>query len=466
MSEPDVDEMLYYNNNTEPSEAEGEQDYDLNYSNIEGEEGISWTLTPPMANNQELNGMVEEETLLSDPFLGKTVEEISRLLKKNSESCPVHLTAVIAGIPPSSHLSTSSLPFFSAVMDEEQNLPLASVIPPISLSDFTTFLNSSRLRTERFLRKIKKEKFKFGKEEESAELKMTPLQTLETCYSTVPDLFFNPKFDALSNSPEVLNLIQDTLSLKQEQHYVYDTADIINIEDQINKYRDEASTNLINHLDLVENCLFTQTTTRADTIFQTVTTLNALKSMVTEESERVITLRKHIAKLKAVTTTGRDNILKLQSRRTNSSNLLKTLDYIRQVSLAKPAMDRLLRSSDYTGAFQVIEEALQILDNELNGVIALRTLSRQFREMRELIGGEMSDLFVRLASDRLDISIGSNSSADQLMEEEAKLKNALSPLVKGMLRKGNLRDALAKYRVRLTDLIRGGSKDCFISVTW
>jgi hypothetical protein len=55
-------------------------------------------------------------------------------------------------------------------------------------------------------------------------------------------------------------------------------------------------------------------------------------------------------------------------------------------------------------------------------VHALRTLVRQLREMKDVIGGEMVDKFVRLASDQ-----------DDRAEEDggAKLKQVLAPLVRG-----------------------------------
>jgi len=341
-------------------------------------------------------------------------------------------------------------PLPSGSASETGDRPMPSIIPTVTMEDFKAFRGKTDERIKRFFSRpseapragVKQEsaKTRMMRQQSSKAVEEDPAITLKRCYDTIPAVFFNMPFDPITDDDEVVTLV-DTMHRSRAS---LDDVEGADIREEFEERKEKFEKRLSDNLNLVEQCLFAQTTAKADTIFQTVSNLHLLQSMVAQESGRVSKLRDHIASLRSVATSGRSQVLALQRRRANSSALQKTLDAVKRVGVAKAALDKLLASSDYTGAFAAIETMQVILDGELAGVHALRTLVRQLREMKDVIGGEMVDKFVRVATDQWD----------EAADKDAKLKHALTPLVRGLFRKGDLRDALSKLRTKMIELIK------------
>lgn len=97
------------------------------------------------------------------------------------------------------------------------------------------------------------------------------------------------------------------------------------------KIKSEQHDRLKGDLELVDKCLWLQTTSKADAIFQTVTNLSSLHEMVKLESERVKKIRKHVHAVKDATTHGRSQVLVLERKRNNAIVVLRTCEAMKRV---------------------------------------------------------------------------------------------------------------------------------------
>jgi len=406
--------------------------------------------------NRDLS--LEVEPWFTPPLPPPVLDKVMEQSETNYESRLTFLKSTLeahAGTLANHNLTSIVV---SGAADFAPSTVASTVIAPISFKDFDSFLSRTKSKSTSFFTNKRDSsttsintsgRRELSKKEPTIKVQQDKALVLQQCYTSIPGMYFSPEFHVYDN-PILDTFIDNSFQL------VRDNAEMNRPEEEADKamqqLRLQTESSLSTNLNDVEICLFNETVTRADAIFQTIKNLQFLQQMVAVESERAVDLRKQILELKQTTTSGREVIIASQRKHDSAKVLLHVLANVSKTRESASAVDLLMKSSDYTGAFLLIEETLHVLDGELNGVFALRTMTRHFREYKETTGTAMSDRFIRDATSNLF------PDSDQRKLTDRDLTGKLTPWVNGMLKRGSAKTSLHQYKVEMQRTLKSSGE--------
>lgn len=373
-------------------------------------------------------------------------------------------------------LQSFTLRLFDSLADAKADAPkvIPSVIPAVQLQDFARYRHSSAAQVDRFLYqhheraqdnrngdargKTLAEKHERAREILRAETgEDDDARLVSLCLSAVPARFFSQEF-SLDISAQVDS---QTASFQLQQR-------------------------LSSWLDLVEVCLWKQTTSQAQSFFNALSDLRSLVAQVQDACAVIAVLRRHIRSIKTQMAARQLTVMRMKRRKENAQALITLAALAKQVRATLPTVDSLLAvSHDYGGALALIREAKKVLAEELGGVKSLRTLNRQLSDYEDMIADRLTANFIDLcvtwevAEDGMQarsadtfegqgesVNGGIGGAAAERGRDAAreKLLSTFHPLVNGLLRiqKEQMHAVLEQYRKRVVEEVQSCAKDSVI----
>lgn len=267
---------------------------------------------------------------------------------------------------------------------------------------------------------------------------------LPRCFRIVPARYLEQNFKVMVNDVAIFDSISNQNEVKR-------------IQDMLSGC-----------LDLVEVCLWSQTTSRAGDFFEAISYLKYLLSYVNAANATITTLRNSLNSLRQATAFQQLKMLHLKKRKENVQKLHVLAEKIVRVKATQQIIESLLTSGDFIGALSAIESTQELLSGELRGVHCIRSLSKQLLQYQDLIGNELSREFVQECAKVLDgtwelsaINDENDKSSKKIIKNEKDmvfvlLQKQLSPFVEGLLKTGieRLRGALHAHRARTFELVK------------
>ncbi len=267
---------------------------------------------------------------------------------------------------------------------------------------------------------------------------------LPRCFRIVPARYLEQNFKVMVNDVAIFDSISNQNEVKR-------------IQDMLSGC-----------LDLVEVCLWSQTTSRASDFFEAISYLKYLLSYVNAANATITTLRNSLNSIRQATAFQQLKLLHLKKRKENVQKLHTLAEKIVRVKATQQTIELLLNSGDFIGALSAIEITQELLSGELRGVHCIRSLSKQLLQYQDLIGNEISVKFVHYCATVLDGTWESspiNDDNDKSNKKNVKnekdiaflsLQKQLSPFVEGLLKTGveKLRGALHAHRARTFELVK------------
>mmetsp|Transcript_33210 Transcript_33210/g.53476 ORF Transcript_33210/g.53476 Transcript_33210/m.53476 type:complete len:1127 (+) Transcript_33210:408-3788(+) len=363
--------------------------------------------------------------------------------------------------------------------DFESNLPIPSVIQPVQLSDFDSYLeanmkcvrrfyrnhhipppapaNSNRLNRSRRRSSIEEGELQSesvrrtryfakglaavgqdgnlaGASNDANRISSLSNEALQVCFQKVPSKYFEldyvVSFEEEQDDSHAAYLLQEKLS---------------------------------NWLDLVEICLWSQTTSQAQQFFGALSDLNNLNVQVRDGCDNIANLRKHIRNAQETLVNRHLEVLQKKRKKANLLCLQELMVKIRDVRQTIPDVDNLLATSHYSAALTSISNAKAVLNNELSGVHSLRTLMRQLNDYESMIFEQLSNKFVDLVV-TWDVDDDEAESENVSEFQHEQLFGKMLPLVVGLLstQKKQVDGVMIEYRNRVTKEARESADYAFI----
>ena len=339
---------------------------------------------------------------------------------------------------------------------------LPSVIPSVSLQDFDAYRKSASSSVDRFLyhhspnagpvtdinrngHAIAEQRQKdLAEKQQRAQRELEArsggvsrdgeelsAQLLGLCFTSVPSRFFHEDFH---------------LDLPNE------------VETQTGAF--QLQQRLSTWLDIVEVCLWKQTTSQAQSFFNSLSDLRSLAMQVKDACATIADLRRQLACIRNVLAVKQLTVLRMKRRKENTEALITLANLAKQVRSTLPSVDALLAvSHDYGGALEMIQEAKKVLKEDLNGVKSLRTLARQLDDYEDMIGERLTANFV-------DVCVSWEVGEDALQKEKDKDKliGTFQPIVNGLLRiqREQMHAVLEQYRKRVVEEVQTCAKDSVV----
>ncbi|GIY05431.1 vacuolar protein sorting-associated protein 54, partial [Caerostris extrusa] len=146
------------------------------------------------------------------------------------------------------------------------------------------------------------------------------------------------------------------------------------------------------YLDIAEVHIARQISMRSEAFFHAMTSHDALFDQLTDVIKCVCDLRERIHVIEEVLVTGPMKIMRLKCRHKNLNDVYKKLNLISTVHQTQPTIQKLLNTSDFVGALDMIYTTQDVLAQELSGVQSFRHLGSQLAEMEKVIGKMMEKL--------------------------------------------------------------------------
>ncbi|XP_055950284.1 vacuolar protein sorting-associated protein 54-like [Argiope bruennichi] len=296
---------------------------------------------------------------------------------------------------------------------ESASLP-PTYLPDINYKHFEIYLKHIR----KGIRRNAKKKDQQDKKQHAslcAEKSMSKFADIEE----IPKIFLQSDFNL--ENPSTFNAV-----LPWSQLYGQGSAENSNQKNSIKLLQEKMS----HYLDIAEVHIAKQISMRSEAFFHAMTSHDALMDQLTDVIKCVCDLRERIHVIEEVLVTGPMKILRLKRRQKNLNDIYKKLNLISTVHQTQPTIQKLLNTSDFVGALDMIYTTQDVLAQELSGIHSFRHLGSQLAEMEKVIGKMMVNDFVRYITADLN-----RPHTELLVMEEEKL----IAIVFGMLRQNHFR---------------------------
>lgn len=294
--------------------------------------------------------------------------------------------------------------------NESATLPV-TYLPDISYLHFETYLKHIR-------KGIKRNAKKSAKEEKEVQLPI-PGDKFGSKYADIediPKIFLQSDFNL--ENPETFDAV-----IPWSQIYAQGSENAAP-KNSLKLLQEKMS----HYLDIAEVHIAKQISMRSEAFFHAMTSHDALMDQLTDVIKCVCDLRKRIHVIEDVLVTGPMKIMRLKRRQKNLYEIYKKLNLIATVHQTQPTIQKLLNTSDFVGALDMIYTTQDVLSQELTGIHSFRHLGSQLAEMEKVIGKMMENDFLRY----ITADLNRPHTECLIMEEDR-----LIAIVSGMLRKNH-----------------------------
>ncbi|XP_054714166.1 vacuolar protein sorting-associated protein 54-like [Uloborus diversus] len=289
------------------------------------------------------------------------------------------------------------------------SLPYTS-LPEITRSHFETYIKHIRKGIRRNATKSSKE----SKAEKVPQL-VSPVEKLSSKIADIeeiPSIFLQSDFNL--ENPETFNAVIPWSELYENSSQ----------KNSVKLLQEKLS----HCLDIAEVHIAKQISMRSEAFFHAMTSHDALMDQLTDVIKCVCDLRERIHAIEAELVTGPMKIMRLKRRQKNVCEIHEKLNLISTVHQTQPTIQKLLSTSDFAGALEMIYTTQDVLAQELSGVHSFRHLGSQLAEMEKVIGKMMQTDFIRYVT----ADLNRPHTECLIMEEER-----LISIVFGMLRQAH-----------------------------
>lgn len=289
---------------------------------------------------------------------------------------------------------------------EKSEIEKSPFLPEITYAHFDTYLRKVDRRYKRHVR-LSQSKLEANHIKAKSKNDLSPT---EAGISSIPEIFLKQNFPL--NDKGVFNTV------------------FPNTGDGQNKSGRLLQEELSHYLDIVEVQIAKQVSQKSGAFFHAMTSHDTIMEQMRVACSEVRSLR---AKVKLVDKTlAKDSLrlLGLARSRANHIALLDKLKLMATVLQTQPTLQLLLSSSDFVAALELIASTQEVLAKELAGVVSLRHLPSQLKEMSRLIDKMLSTEFEKYAAADLHRPL---NNQEGVLEPEK-----LTSLVAGLLRQNHL----------------------------
>ncbi|XP_064484279.1 vacuolar protein sorting-associated protein 54-like [Ornithodoros turicata] len=290
------------------------------------------------------------------------------------------------------------------------SIPPSPRIPEVDRSFFESYLAHTARRFRRLRRRSSS-----GAVAASSSGKVKPLRTnsrfnesLQHDVSTIPPIFMQPDFSL--EDPETFNTVIpwsafNAAARNSKEHKG---------PRQTSRLLQER---LTHYLDIVEVQIAKQVSLRSNAFFQVMTSHDALSDRMLKMLEAVSETRLKLGSIDNSLVNGPLKVLQLKRSHSNHVAIYNKLRLIAAVHQTHPTVQRLLSTSDFVGALDVIETTREIVATELVGIQCLRHLDSQLIEIEKAIDKMMTADFLKCTSLDLNrpLSDGSHVTSEEHM---------------------------------------------------
>lgn len=243
---------------------------------------------------------------------------------------------------------------------------------------------------------------------------------------------------------------------------------------------EEASMKVLSgHLETTELSLLSLVSSRSDSFFSQLQNLQVFREQITSTCHAIVDTRVSLDNIRKRFVAGNIRVPHLTRRRSGLQKVQHLVQLILQVQQTQQIVQANLEEGHFGAALDTIEAAQVALQGPLAAIGSLRSVRVQLDSFVKLIANTMASRFLDLAVSMnvlvLDDALPSSSFDDdadaaatttittandaEAAAENAQLsrrvafKEKILPLVKGLVRVGQLRQVMAKYRGRLTEVV-------------
>ena len=255
-------------------------------------------------------------------------------------------------------------------LTSNENTEFFSNLPLVSSKDFDPYLTSVREHWNEY-----------------KEIRSSLLRTKDSQISTAAQI--DDSTNAFREIPQVF-FNTDYKQSGFEQHQIFTQPLRISVQSQgklsgvLSGYQKKIEQHLVKHLSNVDGLL------------RSLMSVAIIQSDIGVAQDRARNAHDKLAAIKAAEVTKGFRMLLLARRRERIREVLKVLDLCEQVAQAKPSVDSLVRTGDFSAATDLVQATRAILGSELAGVLLLDNI-RSFidehgRNIDSVIESEFSDL--------------------------------------------------------------------------
>lgn len=233
--------------------------------------------------------------------------------------------------------------------------------------------------------------------------------------SIVPDIFMKEDFD-LSNLDTFNTVILARLSCDTKEEDLLNDSSIEDFEHRNQKLitksqLKELQQNLTDYLDVIEEQLACQISSRSGDFFQVMSSVDSVMDELSRAIKSVTHLRRKCTKLNEDMMLPNMKSIHINKTRCNAQSVLDKMNDIAYLCKVQPMIQILLSASDFVGALDLIAKSRVMLHKDLTRVVGLRYMELQLNEIERMIGTMMQQEFLTLISSEWDGTLNQQTSA-------------------------------------------------------
>lgn len=292
---------------------------------------------------------------------------------------------------------------------EKTEIERSPFLPEITYAHFETYLRKVGRRHKRHVR-LSQSKLEANHIKTKSKSDLSPT---EASINSIPEIFLKQNFPL--NDKNVFNTVFPNIAGDGKNNYQSGRL----LQEQLSHY-----------LDIVEVQIAKQVSQKSGAFFHAMTSHDTIMEQMRVACNEVRSLREKVNQVDKTLAKDSLKLLGLARSRANQIALLDKLRLMATVLQTQPTLQLLLSSSDFVAALELIASTQEVLAKELAGVVSLRHLPSQLKEMSRLIDKMLSTEFERYAAADLHRPL---NNQDGVLEPEK-----LTSLVAGLLRQNHL----------------------------
>ena len=366
-------------------------------------------------------------------------------------------------LPPrrvSSSASTSSVSLTASPGTATASLPSSFTFSRTRTASSSSSASSSAFsargrphrRTPSFLTPEQEAERRKAEEEQSAQ------RELSECLSSVPPHFFSASYDLFQQPLFIEHLASISFPASSAAAIRQHTANSLQLQ-----------SSLSSQLDLVEVNLFRQINRRSPLLFSALETMQSLHADISHCVEAIAETHYSLSYVESNLVSAGLTLLDNRRRQQNLATLCQRLEMMQTCQRTQQTVQLLLSTGDYSSSLLLIQQTRSVLNNELQGVIAMKNVERKLMEQVKMIEKLMEQDVMQILTDTSEAreekeerSVvhqrdGGKHAGEvavirrELTEDE---KERLTPVLENLIKLSSMSLVIVSYKKELTACIK------------
>lgn len=285
-------------------------------------------------------------------------------------------------------------------------------IPHVNQSDFDPYLSYVKEHWNEY-KNIMATLSSSGKNDGAAQAPSVQSAESEPMFKDIPQVFFNSDFKQSGF----------------EQQQIFTQPIRVSVQNQ-----SKINSQLSSHLKVIDQYLMNHLA-NVDDLLRSLMTIATIQSDIAMTCDKVKTTRACISDVRNTDIKSGLALLNLSRRRARIEKLIKTIDLVHKVMLAKPSIDTLVRQGDYSAAIDLIQATQEILNTNLRNVSLIEpireVINEHGRNMDNILELDFSELVLQYVFNETEVDI---SGKLKIVEETMIKRDLLIPCVQMKLK--------------------------------